>query len=157
MSGSRSLKGTKVYIGPETVTDLDKAGYEALSFTEIMDAGTLGEFGGQEAMNTYPTLAGKTLKAKGAFDPGNVELEMARNAADPGQLAVRAAGDTEVSYAIKIVYPDETTLKTPTTFYSRGLVGKVRQMGGGSDDFSKEGTTIGLDQDVIEVPPANKA
>lgn len=156
MPGSRSLKGTKIYIGPEAPADLDQAGYEALSFTEIIDAGSISEFGGTSARNTYPTLKGGTLKSKGAFDAGNIEIEMARNTDDAGQAALRAAGLTDASYAIKVEYPDETATKTPSIFYSRGLVDKVRQMGGGSDNFALEGTTVDLEQDVIEVPPANK-
>lgn len=154
MSGSRSLKGTKIYIGGEATTDLDQAGFEALTWVEVLDAGTIGGFGGEQSMNTYPTLAGNTLKSKGAINHGSVEIEMARNTSDAGQAALRAAGKTEVSYACKIVYPDATTLMTASTFYSRGPVGVVGQMGGGSEDFAKEGTTWDFEQAVIEVAPA---
>ena len=51
--------------------DINEAAFEGLSYTEIANVGTIGQYGNETNMVNYPVLArALTLKAKGQTDGG---------------------------------------------------------------------------------------
>lgn len=155
MSLAKGLKGAKLYIGPAQATDATQTEYEALTWVEIKDIASIGEFGTEETMNVFSPLDGVNGKYKGNIDAGNPSVEYAYVYDDAGQVALRAAGDTNLAYAFKIELNDAPAANmSKTIFYSRGLVKAPKQKGGAGDDYIGEMTELGLVQLAIKVDPA---
>jgi hypothetical protein len=155
MSTVTAQKGRKVYIGTIANTDLaDAAAYEALTFVEIKEVTSLSDFGTDETVNSVSPLVGVNRKFKGNIDAGTLDIEYSYIEADAGQVALRAAGATRDSYAVKVEENDAPTGKTNTIYYSRGVVKAPQIKGGGGDDAVSEMCQIGFEQLIIKVDPA---
>lgn len=130
-------------------TDLDGAGFAALTYVEVGSVGSVGEYGVSTNVLTYDTwntLVAK--KAKGITNAGDPEVEVARSATDAGQIAMRAAGHPSVkdSYAFKVTRQDGTVE------YLRGLVAGPRKPNGRNEDFDLEIFTLMLNQLPVAMP-----
>lgn len=139
----------------EQETELDQAGYEALTWIEVKGVGEVGEIGTQQNVLTYDTWADEVIdKAKGMKNAGDPVVECSRKATDPGQIAMRAASLTNFKYAFKIVRNDKaTTGGTGTTIYNRGIVTGPTRPQGRNEDFDLEVFTLGFVQLEIVVDP----
>jgi hypothetical protein len=117
--------GSKVHIGT-TVAASSLAQYEADTYQEIGEIVTIGEFGRVYDEITHTSIGNRaTRKFKGAYNDGNLQLGLGRDAADAGQAAARAALDDDNDYNFKIELNDDSvgdTDSAPTTFYFRGKV-----------------------------------
>lgn len=121
----------------------NEAAFEALSYTEIANVGTIGQYGYETNMVNYPVLARDLiLKSKGQTDGGAFTIECAVDLVDPGQIAFKAAGQPSVrdSYAFEIVLPNGAT------HYLRGPVAGPVYPGGGNEDFIRMVFTVGVNQ-----------
>lgn len=136
-------------------TDLDQAGFAALTYVKIGDMGELGETGTSQNVLTYDTWAESVVrKAKGMKNAGDPDVEVARKPTDAGQIALRAAAKTNLNYAFKIVRNDPATGGgTPTIIYNRGLVAGPKRPNGRNEDFDLEVYTLGFQQEEIVVDP----
>lgn len=154
---SRSHKDTRFFISTTVQpVDLDRAGYEALTFVEVKKVGSHPESGTTDNIISYDTLDQEvTDKAKGIADAGGGELELSRVHDDPGQIALRAAAKTNFNYAFKTEYDDapDPTMSN-TILYNRGLVSGPRRPGGRNEDFILESFTLAFVQIEVEVAPA---
>ena len=90
----------------------DEVGFEALSswlaVGEITDA---GEFGRQYNLVTHNPIGDRrTVKKKGAYNDGQLTLQVARDPSDTGQadLVVARASDLDASF--RIVLQDSSTI-----------------------------------------------
>lgn len=164
MSDPRTNSGAKFYIGVDSVTnmakpqatDLDAAGFAALTWLEVKAVGSVGETGTQTNIVSYDTLGTDvTLKGKGISNGGDPEIEVARIPTDPGQIQMRAAAATRNSYAFKYEQDDAITPSTGngTTFYNRGLITGPRHPNGRNEDFVLEIYQLGLNQKEVVVEP----
>ncbi len=147
--------GRKTYISPTPVqSDLDLTEYEAIDdWIEIGGVGNIGEYGTQENIISYDVMdTTVTQKQKGIANAGDPTLEVAYDANDAGQAALRDAAETRVNYAFKFEYDDATPDGTPTTEYNRGIVAGPSIPGGGAEDFLLNVFTLGLNQKIIIVP-----
>ena len=123
--------------------DINEAAFEGLSYTEIANVGTIGQYGNETNMVNYPVLArALTLKAKGQTDGGSFTIECAVDLVDAGQVAFRAAGQPAVrdSYAFKLDLPNGAV------HYLRGPVAGPVYPGGGNEDFIRSVFTVGVNQ-----------
>lgn len=153
MSQAYSQSGDKFYISttPQN-NDLDDhagSGFPSLTYVQVKKVGSIGEFGNSTNILTYDTLdQDVTTKAKGLTNAGDPPIECAEDLADPGQIAMRAAGAVTVkdSYAFKIERADGTVE------YLRGLVTGPVKPGGRNEDFRLNVFTLGLNQVVLTIP-----
>jgi len=147
-------EGSQFFIGPVT-TVATQAGLAALTFVEVNNVESLGEFGPASQDVTFTPLKGPSVQhLKGAIDNGMLPVVCAADPLDAGQVALRAAADTKFEYAVKIVLNDEADGNdTPTTFYGRGPVFGKRANVGGANDVGKRTFNIGLNQ-LFEVAGA---
>lgn len=125
-------------------------GFAGLTYTAIANVGNIGEYGYSTNMVNYPTLTQiLQKKAKGNTDGGTWSFECAEDDADPGQIAVDAAGHPTVrdSYAFRI------TFSTGAIHYLRGPVGGPTFPGGGNEDFVRKTYAIGVNEIVREPAP----
>ena len=159
MSNYRGEVGGRLYIGTAQGADLDQAGFEALSWTEITGiGGTLGHFSPSEEIISYVLIDGSTAKGKGPKNAGALELELARDFEDAGQIALRAAGATPLAYAFKRELKDSPDgVKTNTVEYTRALVRAVETQAGSAGDFVRQTTSLEAVQDPIVVDPHTPA
>lgn len=160
LSAFRPFEGTnaggKLYVcATPQANNLDRTGFEALTWVEVKGVGSVGEMGVNTNILTYDTWGDDVVrKQKGMSNAGDPPVEVARIPADAGQIILRAAAKTKLNYALKIVKDDATIVGgVGTTIYNRGLVtGPTRPMGR-NEDFDLEVFTFGLQQLEILVDP----
>ena len=128
-------------------SDLNLVAFAALTYIQVTGVGSVGEYGVSTntlTYDTWDTLVAK--KAKGITNAGDPEVEVARSASDPGQIAMTAAGHPSVkdSYAFKVVRQDGSV------DYLRGLVAGPRRPNGRNEDFDLCIYTLMLNQLPVE-------
>ncbi|MBD8696601.1 hypothetical protein [Stenotrophomonas sp. CFBP 13718] len=129
--------------------DLTETAFAALTYVQVKKVGNVGERGITTNIVTYDTWdTAVALKGKGISNAGDPEVEMARDLADPGQIAMRAAGQPDVqdAYAFKVERP------SGEIEYLRGLVTGPRTPGGRNEDFVLHVYSLALNQVPVEVP-----
>lgn len=149
---------SKIYVcaTPQNLI-LDQSAYEALSWVEVGGVGSLGETGKNTNILSYNTWGDDVIqKAKGLTDAGTVDLEVARNPTDAGQVILRAAAavGNNNNYAFKIVRADGAVGATGTVIYNRGLVGGPKRPNGRNEDFDLEMFMLGFQQVELVVNPS---
>lgn len=159
MSNGTAVVGTCLYIGTAQPTDLDQAGFEAITWTQVADIGEIPEHGVDEAEVTWESICrNATLKAKGIKNIVNMTFTYAvtrdgNQVQDPGQAAAIAAGETPFAYAYKLESPVGAAGFTGKTAYFRGKQSVVKDMGG-ANDLNREGFTIMPEQRLVVQPAA---
>lgn len=159
---AQTNKGRKVYIceTPQP-SDLNQAQYEALTWVQVGNVGSVGQTGPDTNIVSYDELSTEvTQKQKGITNAGDPEIECARNPTDPGQIILRTIGGPTDKrfYALKIEdndAPDGNS--TNTIYYNRGLVTGPKRPNGRNEDFILETYTFGLVQVEIVVAPTSLA
>lgn len=138
--------GTTVSIGAAPAT-YDAAGFAAVTFTAIGDVTDLGSFGNKFNKVTHMPLADRgVVKRKGSYDPGTIQLKMAKaRTSDAGQTALVAAAASDNSYSFKVV------LQNGKIFYFTGQVMGVVVNVGGVDNITTLESDVELDGLPIEV------
>ncbi|PRD42123.1 hypothetical protein C5748_18410 [Phyllobacterium phragmitis] len=154
---ANSNAGSKFYccVTPQP-TDLTQAEFEALTWVEVKNVGSVGETGLNTNVLTYDTLdTDVSQKSKGISNAGDPAIEVARVAADPGQMAMRTIAATRYYYPFKLEKADApTALMTNTIVYNRGLITGPTRPNGRNEDFDLEIFTLGLVQKEVVVDPA---
>lgn len=132
-------------------TDLTEAQFEALEYVEIEGVGNLGERGANTNIVTWDGWSTTVAKkGKGITNAGDPVLEVAKDASDPGQAALAAAGASRRdNYAFVVEYQDGSLQ------YLRGIVTGPVEPGGRNEDFVLHNYTIGLNQLPIDVPASS--
>ena len=143
--------GAKIYIGPTTAAATASA-YAALTWVEIKGSETIGEFGDAAAQITFTGLGdARVQKLKGALDAGDLAAVFARLPLDAGQIALKAAGATKFSYAIKVTVDDGADSNdTDSVFYFHAKV-TTKNAIGGANDVLKLNATLAITTGIIEV------
>lgn len=144
-----TYSGRQIFISTTAeATALLQAGFEGLSFTEVGFVGKIGAYGNDTNILNYPLLNEVvSQKQKGMTNAGDPEVECARNDADAGQTAMKAAGapDYYSPHAFKVINQDGSV------DYLRGLVTGPVSPGGGNEDFDLHQYTLALIQSVVHV------
>lgn len=143
---ARTNAGSKLYIGTTRAVDFTlsdsaiRTAFEADTYVEIKEVSNVGEFGSTANIVTFPTLSDNYVqKGKGTRNAGDPAIVVGKDAADPGQAAVRAAEKTNFYYNFKYVLNDAgDDQHTPTTYYWQALVAGVPGQFGGNEDFVTE-------------------
>ena len=140
--------GTTISIGDLPAT-YDQTNMEAVEYTEIGEVTDLGEFGKVYSVVTHNPLGDrKTVKRKGSYNEGTVNMQMARVPSDDGHDALQDALDSDDSYAFKIVLQDETEI-----YFSAQVVSYTTNIGT-VDQITSASCTLEIDDDIIEVAPS---
>jgi hypothetical protein len=148
-----STTGARVYLGPTTAAATASA-YSGLSYTEIGEVESIGEFGDQASTITFTSLGdARVRKRKGVRDAGDLNVVVANDPRNAGQIAMIAAQATEFTYAFKIVLADAPDANdTDSVFYFHGLVASTRLNVGAANEIIKRTFAILIDTAIIEVP-----
>lgn len=153
---SRTNQGRRVYVcATAQNSDLNQAGYEALTWVEVGSVGNLGETGNvQEFLNYDVWGTGTRQKAKGINDAGSPVLEVAQDYGDAGQDILRTFGDpnNNDNMAVQIEDNDiESGGSTNSKYYYRGRVVGPRHGQGAAEDFVVDRYTFGFNQAEVAV------
>lgn len=154
---------SKIYIATTYGTaPADQSAYEALTWVEIEQTESIGEFGDSTAEVTFTGLGdARVQKLKGSSDAGTMSVQMAFNeiaSGSPltgqGYLVLASANTTVDNYAFKVTYNDATTgspLGTDTTRYFAGQVGTFVEGVSGADNVLTVSSDIRINSAIIRV------
>ena len=121
--------GTTLGISAGVPATFDAAGFAALTFTNI---GEITEIGGDigrvyNVVNHNPIASRATVKMKGSYQSGSLQLTLAIDADDAGQTLAQAALNSDAKYSFKL------TLQDGTIKYFQGIVTSFPINPGGVD------------------------
>jgi hypothetical protein len=108
---------TTLKITASAPATFDASGYNALSMTTIGEITNFGEIGREFNLVTHnPVSSRGTQKFKGSYNEGTMQLQMALDTDDAGQILMKAAALSDNKYSF--------TLTTPNgdKYYFQGLV-----------------------------------
>ena len=138
--------------------------YEADTYIEVGEIEDLGEFGDTFSSVNFTSLRdGRVRKYKGTADAGDLTLTVGFDNGDAGQNAIKVAhkdrskGDYNIKITLNDGDPTATPVLKPTTFYMRGKVMNNTVAPGSADNVVRRNITIGINSDILELPPAAAA
>lgn len=147
-SNVQTSAGTTIGISAGLPATNDQAGYEALTFTTVGEVTDAGEFGREYNLVTHNPLATRaTVKRKGSYNDGAMNLTLGRDVSDAGQTLLQTASDSDDNHAI------EVTLQDGAKFYFQAQVMSYRTNIGSVDQITGASTVLEIDseQGIIEV------
>ena len=147
---STTSAGTRIAISAAAPATQDKTGYAALSFTNIGGVESIPAFGAQTTVNSFQPLDGPQEKHKGPTNYGSIQIPMARDKADAGQILVRtaAAPANNAQYSFKVTYPDGGVR------YFQGRAFGLQETPGSATNVLMQTTTVEINTPVVVDDPA---
>lgn len=105
---STTSAGTKYAITAGLPATDNEAGYTALTWTTVKGVESIPAFGASNAVNSFQPLDGPVEKHKGPANYGSLQIPMAYDRDDAGQVLVRTAAepDNNAMYSHKVTYPN---------------------------------------------------
>lgn len=99
----RTSAGTTLHVSASNPATYNVAGYEALSFTAVGEITDLGEFGREYALVTHNPVGSRgTVKKKGSFNEGTMNMSLGLDTDDAGQIILKAAALSDNDYSFKV-------------------------------------------------------
>lgn len=147
-SKAMTSAGTTIEISAALPATYNQATFAALTYTEIGEVSDLGEFGREyNVVKFNPLKDRRTVKRKGSFDDGTVQVQLAKAATDAGQILLKSAVNSDASHSVKIVLQDGTT------FYFTAQVSSSTVNVGNVDQITSSTFKLEIDNDIIEILP----
>lgn len=108
--------GTTIGIVLGAPATYDAAGYAALTFVTIGEITDIPDFGREFELITHKPIASRgTVKKKGSFNEGSIDLKLGLNTDDAGTVLLKAAALSDADYSFKVSHP------TGDVYYFRAL------------------------------------
>jgi hypothetical protein len=99
----RSSAGSTLGISAGTPATFNEAGYEALTFTNIGEITDMGEFGREFNLVTHNPVGSRgTVKLKGSFNEGQMQLQLGLDTDDAGQILAKTASLSDADYSFDV-------------------------------------------------------
>lgn len=99
----RTSAGSTFKVSASTPATFDAAGYNALTFTTVGEVVDLGEFGREYNGVKHNPLGNRgTVKLKGSFDEGRIDLQLGLDTDDAGQILMKAAALSDNNYSFLV-------------------------------------------------------
>jgi len=103
----RTSATTTLKISAGVPATFDSTGYGALSYTQVGEITNFGDLGREYQLTTHnPVDKRSTVKLKGSFNEGSLDLQLGLDIADAGQILCKAAALSDSPYAFKITTAD---------------------------------------------------
>ncbi len=105
---SSTSAGTTIGLSVAAPTTFDATGYDTLTYTIVGGVESIPAFGAQVAVNSFQPLNGPQEKHKGPVNYGSLQIPMAYDKADAGQILLRtaAAPSNNALYSYCVTYPN---------------------------------------------------
>lgn len=159
--------GARWFIGPvlnpDTVNAMTEA--EAITFfeaiiegdwEEVSEVEDLGDHGDSAEEITFTAIANRRVrKLKGPRDAGTKTIVCGRDPLDAGQLAMKAAEETDFNYAFRVIYsdaPDDAHSNSIDYMGGMVLTNPVNQ--GNVSNVTRITFDVGINTAIYEVPSA---
>lgn len=150
-SNAITAAGSKLFVSAVLPATYDKTGFEALTWTEVGEVTEIPAFGKvYTIVNHLPLGQRQTIKRKGSYDNGEVDVPYAYDATDDaGQVIMTAAVDSDNSYAFKV------DLKDPAlkSIYFTAQVTSQPLTVGSTDSIVMMNSTLAIDGDILIEDP----
>lgn len=105
LAGLENTTGTKIYVSAAEPATYNVAGYQGLTWTQIVGVVTFGEWGNAESDVAEPVLAeDQVIHTNGVADGGEVAISIQHRTTDAGADIVKANGGTNALVSIMKVY-----------------------------------------------------
>jgi hypothetical protein len=148
MSGDISV-GLTLSIAVGAPATYDSAGFNALTYTVIVDAESVPTFGGTAQVPEFiPLATGIVDKGKGSINYGDTTIPLRRIITDAGQLALQSAFDGAnkgVTHSIRMVHP------TGGTIFFTAIVSGFTFNFGDANAFARNEVTFSLKNKPLPV------
>jgi hypothetical protein len=131
--------GSTLAISASQPATYNVAGYEALTPTLIGEITDLGEFGRVYAVVTHnPLDTRSTVKRKGSYNEGTMDLKLALDMDDAGQTLLKAASESDNDYSF------ELTIQNGDKYYFQAQVSSFKVGVGSVDQITNASVTLEL-------------
>jgi hypothetical protein len=98
--------GTTIGIVAGAPATFDSVGYAALTFLNIGEITNIPDFGREFELITHKPLGSRgTVKKKGGFNEGSIDLQLGLNTDDAGTVLLKTASLSDSDYSFKIAHP----------------------------------------------------
>ncbi|MEO9337206.1 phage tail tube protein [Mesorhizobium sp. SB112] len=153
--GITTTARSKISIGTTAVAT-DAATFAADTYTVISHVEDVGEFGTETNVVEGNFVDQQFVrKLPGSRNSGTMNVVAAFDASDAGQIAAKAASETDFTYNIKVELDDKPAPGgTNSIFYFKAFVASAKVQGGGSDDITKINFALAIDGAILEIPAA---
>lgn len=136
---SRTSAGSTIRVSAAQPGTYNTAGYAALSWTAVGEITDLGEFGREYNLVTHNPIGTRaTVKKKGSYNEGQINLMMALDEADAGQLILETAAVSDNDYSFEI------TLQSGRKYYFQAQVMKFKPNVGSVDNITQASVMLEL-------------
>lgn len=152
--------GAKLYAcATSTPSADDVSAFEALTWIEIGEIESIGEYGDAAAQITFTSLGdSRVRKLKGAYDAGDITVTLAHDPTDAGQLALKTMAAAKFSYPFKVALEDSADANdTDSVEYFHAKVMSRRLNIGGASDVTKRTVSLSIDSAIVEDPSVTVA
>lgn len=129
--------GTTLHISAGVPSTFDDTGYAALTYTAVGEVTDLGEFGREYNLVTHNPVGNRgTVKLKGSFNEGSMQVQLALDTDDAGQILAKTASRSDSNYAFKV------TTQNGDKYYFQAKVMSFKVGVGGVDTVTSATMTL---------------
>jgi hypothetical protein len=148
--------GTRLYVGATALTDIEASADQITDFSALsagVEVGlieSLGTFGKLFDLVTFQAIStGRTYKFKGGYNQGSLEMVVASDLSDAGQLLLQGFANSQDQN----VYPFKVTLNGADanydTVYFGGKVFSYQFVAGSVNNVIKANVRVEINTDVF--------
>lgn len=137
----RTSAGTTLAVSAGTPDTFDQAGYEStdVPWTVVGEITDLGEFGREYVLVTHNPVASRgTVKKKGSFNEGAMEMQLGLDTDDAGQIILKAASVSDNDYSFRV------TTQNGDIYYFQAQVMSFKVGVGNADQITAAAVTLEL-------------
>ena len=156
MSTPYAATGARLYVSSAVTSEpANAAAYAALSWTEVGDVESIGEYGDESQIITAATLQdSRVFKGKGPRDAGTLVLTVLDRPDDTGQDALVTGEGTFFNYPFKITLPNKLTSGgTDEINYFIGLIMSKRLNVGDTTNIVRRVFNIAINSQITVTDP----
>jgi hypothetical protein len=138
--------GSTLSIATGAPATYDAAGFTALTYVVVGEVTDIGEVGREYATVTHMPVGSRVVrKFKGSYNNGTMQIQMARDTANAGQTAMKAALISDADYSFKI------TLQDLVKIHFVGKVTTFKTSVGSVDQITGANCTVEVNGDIVEI------
>ncbi len=150
MSLAQTAAGSKFYVSSGLPATYDATGFRALTWVEVGELTEIPSFGKVYNMvNHNPLGTRQTIKLKGSYDNGSIDLpyayDITTTGGDPGQALLLAGLDSDVERSFWV------DIKQLKDHYFVGQITSAPTTVGSVDSIVMKNSNVSITDDVIEV------
>lgn len=144
----QTTAGTVLSLTATTPATYDEAGFTGvgMTYTDVGEIVDMGSWGREYNLVTHNPIGDRrTVKLKGSYNDGQVQLQLGRDLSDAGQTLLQTALNDDSDYYIKVAFQDGSVQ------YFAAKVMSYTTDAGNVDQVTGATVSIEISNDIIEV------